>query len=171
MALYKIHCGNIALTAALVPIATGTAIKTLLQVKNGSSVMMKIKEWGISFDGSAAATPIRCELIETGNVAATVTAFASSSVYVKWDAAAYAGGDPGTNLIPPGASATGYNASAEGTPTTSRLFDCQFIAPTNQYIIQFPLGLEPLVQVDGIFRIRVTAIATVNAYCYVIVEV
>ena len=51
------------------------------------------------------------------------------------------------------------------------MFDVQFIAPTNQYVKQFPLGREPVVDAVSALRIRVTAGAAVNAYCYVILEV
>src|SRR3990170_4040122 len=123
--LYLIANGASPTTAALVPVTTGTAIKTMLQVKMGTTATRgKVVEWGISFEGFAAALPIRCELIETGTVFATVT----------------------------------------------RPLDVQFIAPTNQYVKQWPLGREPIISQLNYLRIRVTAAAAVNAYCYVIVE-
>lgn len=170
MALFLIANGPMPTTAAQVPVTTGTAIKTLLQVKASATAMMKIKEWGISFDGSAAATPIKVELLETGTVAATVTASATADIS-RLDANALAGGDPVTNLIPVGTTATGYTASAEGTITAVRMFDVQLVAPTNQYVKQYPLGTEPVVNLSSLLRVRVTAGAAVNAYCYVIVEV
>ena len=169
MALYLIANGPMPTTAAQAVVTTGTAIKTLLQVKASATNTFKIKEWGISFDGSAAATPIKCELLET-DVAATVTASAAADI-TKFDAAALSGGDPTTNLLPVGTTSTGYTATGEGTITAVRMFDVQLIAPTNQYVKQFPLGLEPVIQVSKFARIRVTAGAAVNAYCYMIVEV
>jgi hypothetical protein len=169
MALYLIPNGPMQTTAALAPVATGTTIKTLLQVKPSATIVAKIKEWGISFDGSTAATPIKVELIET-DVAATVTASATADI-TKLDGNSLSGGDPVTNLLPVGTTSTGYTASSEGTITAVRNFDLQLIAPTNQYVKQFPLGLEPVIQVSKFARIRVTAGATVNAYCYMIVEV
>lgn len=169
MALYLIANGASPTTAAQVVVTTGTAIKTLLQVKASATVQAKIKEWGISFDGSAAATPIKVELLET-DVAATVTAHVAAGL-VKFDAAALGGGDPTTNLLPVGTTSTGYTASAEGSIAATRMFDVQLIAPTNQYVKQFPLGLEPIIAVSMFARIRVTAGAAVNAYCYMIVEV
>jgi hypothetical protein len=70
-------------TAAFAAVSTGTAIKTLLQVKPFN--LARIVEWGISFDGSAAATPGKVELIET-DVAATVTASVDADV-TKYDPA------------------------------------------------------------------------------------
>ena len=46
----------------------------------------------------------------------------------------------------------------------------QFIAPTNQYVKQFPLGREPVINIGASGRIRVTAGAAVNAYCYMVLE-
>jgi hypothetical protein len=46
----------------------------------------------------------------------------------------------------------------------------QLIAPTNQYVKQWPLGREPYCQASKFYRIRVTFGAAVNAYCYMIVE-
>ena len=166
MALYFFQNGALPAAAAPVTVTTGVAIKTLLQLKPFNQ--MKIVEWGISFDGSAAATPIKCELLETGTVFATVTAA------VDADIAKYSGTDQAVASIAGltlGTTATGYTGSAEGTVTTSRLFDLQFIAPTNQYVKQFPLGREPVLIIGNACRIRVTAGAAVNAYCYVILDI
>lgn len=170
MALYLIGNGPMQTTAAFATVATGSSIKTLLQVKPGTTNIAKIVEWGISFDGSAAATPGKVELIET-DVAATVTASVANDI-TKLDAAALAGGDPTTALIAVGTTSTGYTASGEGTITAVRnLAGPQLIAPTNQFIQQFPLGREPIIQASKFGRIRVTFGTTVNAYCYMIVEV
>jgi hypothetical protein len=170
MALYLIANGPMQTTAAFAAVTTGTSIKTMLQVKPSATIVAKIKEWGISFDGSAAATPIKVELIET-DVAATVTASVANDI-TKVDAAALAGGDPTTNLIQVGTTATGYTSSGEGSITATRdLAGPQFIAPTNQFIQQFLLGLEPIIQISKFARIRVHAGAAVNCYCYMIIEV
>lgn len=169
MALYLIQNGAVGTTAAPVAVTTGTAIKTMLQVKPSATATMKIVEWGISFDGSAAATPGKIELMES-DVAATVTATAVADI-TKYDGAALMGGDPTTNLIVVGTTSTGYTSTSEGTTTVSRMFDLQYVAPTGQYVKQFPLGREPLIQVSKFARIRVTFAVAVNAYCYMIVEV
>ena len=169
MSLFLIANGPSPTTTAQVVVTTGTAIKTLLQVKASATLPAKIKEWGISFDGSAAAAPIKVELLET-DVAATVTAHVTAGI-VRLDGNALQGGDPVTNLIPVGTTSTGYTASGEGSITATRMFDVQLIAPTNQYVKQFPLGLEPVIDISKFARIRVTAGTAVNAYCYMIIEV
>lgn len=165
MPLYFFANGALPTTAAQIAVTTGTAIKTLLQVKSVTAVTLKVVEWGISFDGSAAATPIKCELLETGTVFATVTAAVAGDLPCLDP-----NGPTSTTYVSVGTAATGYTGSAEGSITTSRMFDVQFIAPTNQYVKQFPLGREPIVAAVSALRIRVTAGAAVNAYCYVVLE-
>ena len=168
MALYQIFNGPLPTTAAQAVVTTGTAIKTLLQVKGIAALTFKVVEWGVSFDGSAAATPIKVELVETGTVFATVTASVAADI-VALDAQAL--GVVSTTYFSVGTAATGYTATAEGTITATREFDTQFIAPTNQYVKQFPLGREPTFKFNEFLRIRVTAGTAVNAYCYVVIEV
>jgi hypothetical protein len=155
-------------TAAFVKVTTGTSIKTMLQIKLPSGVQGKVIEWGISFDGSAAATPIECELIETGTVFATVTAAATADI-TRFDENDI---DPTTALITVGTSATGYTSTNEGSITAVRYLDgAQLVAPTNQYIKQYPLGREPTFGNANALRIRVTAGTAVNCYCYIIFEI
>jgi len=166
MGLYLIANGPMPTTAAQVPITTGTAIKTLLQLKPFNTI--KIVEWGISFDGSAAATPIKVELLDTGTVFGTVTASADADVAKMGSVEDAVSSVAGLTL---GKSATGYTCTAEGSITSVRMFDPQLIAPTGQYVKQFPLGREPKGIIGNAIRIRVTAGAAVNAYCYIIFEV
>jgi hypothetical protein len=153
--------GAMPTTAALAPVTTGTAIKTLLQIATPSTCEMRVLEWGISFDGSAAATPIKCELVDT-NVAATVTAHVAAGVMSHNDTGTVA------SKMTLGTSATGYTATAEGSITATRLLDYQQIAPTGQFVKQYPLGYEPEVAASRFLRVRVTAGAAVNAVCYVL---
>jgi hypothetical protein len=154
--------GPMPTTAAQLPVTTGTAIKTLLQIATPSSRGLQLIEWGISFDGSAAATPIKCELCETGAINATVVAHVAAGVQPFNDQGAPA------SLVTLGTAATGYTASAEGTISAVRMFDAQLVAPTNQYIKQWPLDEGPDVAVSRFLRVRVTAAAAVNALCYVV---
>lgn len=163
---YRIYNGAAPTTAKFVAVTTGTAIKTLLQLKGFNR--FKIVAWGISFDGSVAATPIPVELIETGTVNATVTALADADI-VKLESVAdqTAASVAGLTLA---TSGTGYTGSAEGSITASRLFDAQLVAPTNQYIYQFPLGQEPQIPAGQIVRIRTHAAAAVNAIAWIEID-
>lgn len=166
MPLYTIQNGPMPTTTSFAAVTTGTAIKTMLQIKPFN--VCRIVEWGISFDGSAAATPIEVELLDTGTVFATVTASADADVMKLDGAEGAVASVAGLTL---GTSATGYTSSAEGTITATKLFDTQFIAPTNQYVKQFPLGREPKCIIGNSVRIRVKAGAAVNAICYMVLEI
>lgn len=165
MALYLIANGAMPTTAAIPPVTTGVAIKTLLQIKPFN--LVKIKEWGISFDGSVAAAGVKCELLDTGTVFGTVTAS------VDADIMKFGGADPAVASIAGltlGVNATGYTATVEGAITVAKVFDMQIVQPTNNYVKQFPLGLEPVVLIGNCARIRVTVGAAINAWAYMIVE-
>lgn len=168
MSLYLIANGPMPTTAAFASVATGTAIKTLLQVKPFN--LARVVEWGISFDGFAAALPGKVELIET-DVAATVTASVDADItklgpnVVDVAAASVAGLTLGT-------AATGYTASAEGTITAVRALDAPlFLPPTAPYVKQYPLGREPVIQLAKFGRVRVTFGTGVNAYTYMILDI
>lgn len=165
--IYSVHNGPSAGAAAPVAVTTGTSIKTMLQLVN-SLTSWRVFEWGISFNGITAATPITVELCATGTVVATGTALVANDITTYGDA---------TGNAPPGitvGSTTGsiYTATAEGTVVAPvRTGDLQMIAPTNQYIKQFPLGREFEVAATHACRIRVTAPAAVSALCYINFEV
>ena len=168
MALYKIFNGPFPTTAAQLAVTTGTSIKTMLQIKGIAALQMKVKAWGVSMDGSAAAAGVQWELLETGTVFATVTASVAADI-LAWDAQAIA--SVSTTYFSVGVSATGYTASAEGTITASRIFDSQFVQPTGQYVWEFSLGNEPIVSAVSALRIRCKAAAAVNAACWMLLEV
>lgn len=164
-ALYQVNNGPSATTAPSPKVATGTSTKTMLQLLH-PSLPLTIVEWGISFDGDAAAVPVECELIHTTTVAATVTAFVANDITLYTDPTASV---PGLTLSTTG---SGYTATAEGSVVAPvRDGDYQLIAPSNQFIHQFPLGDQFVVPAAGVLRIRVTATATVNCVCYCIFSV
>lgn len=170
MAQYKVFNGISPVTSAVqIAVATGTSLKTLMQIKPGTTQFAKIIEWGISFDGAAAAAGIQCELVET-DVAATVTAYVAGD-FNKFDPAALAQGNPTTNLFAIGTTSSGFTASGEGSIGASRMMDSQFVQPTGQYVFQFPQGREPVIQPSLFGRIRVKAQASVAALCYMLLEV
>ena len=159
--LYIAFNGAVPTTAGQVKVATGAAIKTLLQIATPSTENLKVVEWGISFDASAAATPILVELLQT-DVAATSGTSLTPTVFSPSDAPA--------SLCVGGTGATCFSPSAEGTIAAVRELDVQLVAPTNQYVKQFPLGREPVIPISKFLRIRVTAPATVNAIAYIVWE-
>jgi hypothetical protein len=160
--LYQTFNGAMPTTAALPKVATGATIKTHLQIAPPATRPIRPVQWGLSFDAQAAGVPLQCELVETGTVAATVTAHVAAGVQPYTDPNAPA------SLVTLGTAATGYTASAEGTIVATRYADLQLIAPTNQYVFQWPLSQEFLVLPGRFLRVRVTAAVSVGCWCSVI---
>jgi hypothetical protein len=90
--------------AAAVPISTGTAIKTHLQIAtNTTSQAIRVVEWWTEFDGATAATPIKVELIRhTGGPQTTLTAYGAADIAKVNDpnapATSIQSGEPGLPL-------------------------------------------------------------------------
>lgn len=165
MSKFVIYNGPMPTTGSQAPVTTGTAIKTLLQIKPFNKC--KILEWGVSFDGSAAATPGKVELCDTGTVFGTVTASVDADVTKLGGTDQAVASIAGLTL---GASATGYTCTSEGSITAVRMFDAQLVAPTNQYFKQFPQGREPVCIIGNAVRIRVNFGAAINALAYMVLE-
>ena len=177
---YSIANSAQATTAAPVKQPTGSAIRTMMQLAPlVSSFPIRLIEWGCSFDGSAAATPGQVELFACTGAATMSTAYAAGDVMPygsRLDTPANTAGTSGSPLSL-GTALSGFATAAvtEGTVANYRLFDLQQVAPTNEYVKQFPQSREP--QLGGnsatqeFLRVRVTFGASVNAYIYVIFEV
>ena len=169
--LYTIWNAPMPTTAAMAKVTTSATLATMLQLKLGSTLVYprpKVIEWGVSFDGSAAATPFQCELFAcTG--AATVTAHVAAGI-VNSDPKAATPTDGFPFAL--GTALTGYTSSAEGTVAACRMFDSQNVAPTNQYVVQFPLGRETgQWTIAEFIRIRIWGDGVVKCLCYVKVEI
>lgn len=177
---YMVYNSAQASTAAPVKQPTGAVIRTMVQLAPlVSAYPIRIIEWGCSFDGSAAATPGEVELFACTGAATMSTAYAAADIQPYGDRLNTPANTAGTTGAPLSLSTTlsGFATAAvtEGTVANYRGFDLQLIAPTGQYVKQFPLGREP--QLGGnsatqeFLRCRVTFAATVNMYIYVIFEV
>lgn len=151
--------------AAPVKQPTGGAVRTMLQLASATTSGIYIVEWGISFDGSAAATPIQVELFGCTGAATMSTALVAADVQCLTDP-----NGPVNNTLQFGASLSAFATATvtEGTVASYRPFDEQQIAPSSQYVKQFPLGREPAIGPSQFVRVRVTAAATVNATIYVV---
>jgi hypothetical protein len=156
---YKVYNAPMPTTAAPAKVATGAAIKSMLQLATPSDMQIQLTSWGFSID--AAQTGI-VELIET-DVAATVTAHVASGL-VKLDPNA-----PNSRLTL-GTAATGYTASVEGTTTATRLFDhAQTVSGRDPVVwaYQFMPDERPIVAVSKFLRVRVTFGVSTNMTCWV----
>ncbi len=160
--VYSVVNGAVPGAAAAVPIATNSAVRTMLQIAtNTTNNAIRIVEWWAEYDGSAAATPIRTELIRsTATPQTTLTAYGAADIAKSNDPNAPA------SSIQLGTALSGFsNTTTEVTPTgTVANLATHFVPPTSGIYIQYPLGREPEVQIAAFYRVRVTATASVNAY-------
>jgi hypothetical protein len=161
---YICYNGPMQTTAAFAGVTTGTAIKTMLQIATPAAFGIRVKAWGIFFDGNAAATPIKCELIETGSVAANVTAHVAAGLQAYDTDGVGIGGGSQMTL---GATATGYSATAENTITATRVGDLLYVPPSQGYMYEWSLGDEFAIGPSKILRVRVHAPAAVNCVTWV----
>lgn len=173
--LYLVHNSAMATTAAPVKQPTGTAIRTMLQLKPAAETPIKIVEWGFSLDAFTAALPGQIELVEVDVAATMSTAFAAADIqkhnFIS-DSPANTAGASGIPLnLATTASGFATAAVTEGTTTVSRMADLILAPPTAPYVKQWPLGREFLVGVGKFLRVRVTFGTTVNMYCYIIFSV
>jgi hypothetical protein len=164
---YKSWNGPAPTTAAQAAVTTGTAIKTMLQIATPSTRQCQIIAWGFTIDDPPGADAV-IELLDV-DVAATVTAHVNAGVQ------ALTPGAP-VSLMTLGTSATGYTATAEGTPTASRVHDVVApssvsaeAAPVLTYGYQFMPDERPIIAVSRFLRVRATTPTTaVDMRCWVV---
>lgn len=135
-----------------------------LQVPSGRRI--RIIEYGVSFNDTAAHTPARVELVEASTASTCSTAHTTSTVKAI-------GEDSGaTSALTFGATTnTGYGNGAITSTTTSRYFDSQFVPPTGQFVKQWPLGREPWSVGSGIYvQLRIQTSSNANAVAYIVWE-
>lgn len=146
MALYTARVSAVALAAA--------TTKTLAQIVAGSGKPLRLIEVGISFDGiSGSAVPVAVDLLRqtTAGTSAALTLVQES---------------PQTEA--PVATALG-TITAE--PTAGDIVRSWYVTPAGGlFVMQFPLGREPVVGVSGRLGIRCNAAAVVNATAYLVFE-
>jgi hypothetical protein len=164
MPVYTVWNGPMPTTAAQQSVTTGTAIKTMLQLATPSTRQIKILSWGWSSDDPPGADGV-IELIQT-DVAATVTAHVASGVQPV---------DPNetASLLTLGTSATGYTATAEGTPTATRTLDVVSLSSVSgesalEYTRLFTAREIETIPVSKFLRVRATTPTTaVDLRCWV----
>jgi len=146
-----------ALTAHFAYVTTGTAIKTMLQIKPTTNITGIW--WGYQFD-SIPNAPVYTELISTGTVGATVTSYAAGDI-VKY-------GDSGgaASVIAITANTSGYTSSGEGTITATRLLDSGGPPMASGYETMLPLDREFGVVANDFLRIRMHTATAVLACCW-----
>jgi len=156
---YKCFNAAMATTAAQGIVATGTSIKTMLQIATPSTRQIQLISWGFTLSAQNAGL---IELLQT-DVAATVTAHVAAGVQPL---------DPNApaSLMTLGTSATGYTATAEGSITATRMFDSILTTGTFtcEYEYQWMPDERPIVAVSKFLRVRATMGTTTNMACWVV---
>lgn len=133
---------------------TATVAKTILNVINAANSLIRITEFGVSFDGIAAdAEPVLIELCKSTQATAGTAGSSPSPVQV---------GGP-TRTVQ---ATAGEDYSAE--PTALTAIRKWMVHPQTGIVVQFPLGREPeqITTADGLC-LRLTAPAIVNATGYI----
>lgn len=172
---YFLYNSNLATTAAPVVQPTGTAIRTMMQIRPALSVSAQLTAWGCSFDGApGTATPGKVELFENTAAATMSTAFAAADVqpYNPYQGTANTAGATGVPInLSTGTSGFATAAVTEGTVAGYRGADLLLAPPTSPYVLQWPLGREFTLTPQNYVRCRVTFVATVNMYVWLLFEI
>ncbi len=160
-------------TAAPVKQPTGTAIRTMMQLRFATGFHARLIAWGCSFDGFAAALPGDVEIFENTAAATMSTAYAAGDVmpYSDPNATAQTAGSTGVPLnLSTTTSGFATAAVTEGTVAGYRSAWSGLVAPTGQFDYQWPLGREFECVPQNYLRVRVTFGTTVNMKIYLIFE-
>jgi len=171
---YIIYNSAMATIAAPVKQPTGTAIRTMMQLKLATGLDARVVAWGCSFDAPAAITPGIVELIETDVGATVSTAYAVADIqtFSNYTALANTAGASGVPFnLATTASGFATGAGTEGATTASRMADVQQIDPAfSPYGQTWSLAREFDLTPQRFLRVRATFGTTTNMICWVLVE-
>lgn len=165
--MYRYKCWNAAMptTAAIVPVSTGTTVKTMLQIAPPATIHgLTVISWGFSIATPQAAEG-RIELMST-DVAATVTAHVAAGVQPL-------DGNMEASKVTLGTSATGYTSTSEGAITATRTHDAIDVDSGSEafrgaYSYQFMPDERPIINAGKFLRVRVTMGTSTNMLCWVV---
>lgn len=157
------NCAIDATTGVMAGTSYATGAKVAIQLAPPSSISLRIIEWGVSFNGSAAGTPGVCTLAQASAASTGLTTHSTATIMPVGDSA------KGSSLTM-GAAASGFGAVAIVTNTTERQFAGCFIGQTSQYEKQFPLGRDYVVSPSKFLQLRINTAATLTAIAYIVFE-
>jgi hypothetical protein len=164
--VYTAWNGPMPTTAAQASVSTGTTIKTMLQIAAPSNRKLTVLSWGYSIDTAQGAAGT-VELLETGTVAATVTAHVAAGVQPR-DA-----GNP-ASLVTLSTTATGYTSSSEGAIVATRVFDAHKhnsgstgASELMEYTRLWLPHEAPVISVSSFLRVRVTMGTSAGMLCWI----
>jgi hypothetical protein len=143
---------------------TTTGSRMMIQLDVPSTIQLRVVEYGVSFNASAAGTPNTVELAQVATGTTVTTAYTTSTVLPLNDPNAAA-----SRLTM--ATSGFYGAAVTRTSTTvDRVLDTQLVAPTSQYIKMWPLGREPVVAVSKKLQLSMNCQGAVTAVAYIVWE-
>lgn len=153
--------------AALTFQPTGTAARSMLQIKTGTP-KIRVIEWGYSFDVVPTAA-VKVYLVTTGTTFITMnTALAAGDVMTYNDTTG-----PASQVVTASTSGSAFNTGTATEVTiatnTMRYID-QHADWGQQWSKQFPLGREPEVNGGTSLRVVVTTATTINLSCWIVWE-
>jgi hypothetical protein len=150
-------------------IATGTSYatgaKVALQIGIPSGGQIELIEWGISHDGSSAATPSLVEIASTATASTVSTAHTTTTVKPVNDPNAPASG------MTMGTTSTGHGNGAITSNTTLRMADRLYVPTTSPWVKLWPLGCYPKFGATGaaeFLQLRINTTVTINAICWMV---
>jgi hypothetical protein len=140
-------------TATPTAVATGTAIKTMLQGTATANLLLEIVMWQFDFDTAPVGN---VELIHTTTVAGGSPTAVTPTVWCHPSSGA-------------AASTWGFSPSTEGTVVaTTRTLDFKQVAAAGPHVFWFPPGERPQVPKSGVVRVRVDMATGANMTCAVL---
>lgn len=129
------------------------SIKTIIQAKAPSTMMVKVLGWGIFFDGTATTEEPATVTLTRQNSGGTMTSMTCL----------------GIKPIPESIQTSSqYNAVVE--PSDGDTIDLIQVHPQSGFEIKFPEGEEIYIPEDGYIGITVTVAAPVNCHAKLICE-
>lgn len=151
--IYRVNNFALPTTATPSGVATGTAIKTMLQGTASANTVLEILMWDFDFDTAPVG---RVELIHTTTVAGGTPTAVTPTVWANPSAGA-------------AGSTWGFSPSTEGTVVaTTRVLDFRQAAAAGPHVFWFPRDERPQVPKSGVVRIRVTMTTGANMTCGVL---
>lgn len=157
------NCAIDATTGVMAGTSYATGAKVAIQLAPPSTINLRVIEWGVSFNGSAAATPAVCTLAQASAASTTTTAHSTSTIMPVGDNAK-------TSSLTMGTTSSGFGNGAITTNTTERQFAAAFVGPTSQYEKQFPLGRDYVVSPSKFLQLRINTASTLTAIAYIVFE-
>lgn len=157
------NCAIDATTGVMAGTSYATGAKVAIQLAPPAGTNIRVIEWGISFNGTAAGAPGVCTLAQASAAATGLTTHSTSTIMPVGDNAK-------ASSLTMGAAASGFGAVAIVTNTTERQFAGALIGPTSQYEKQFPLGRDYIVLPSKFLQLRINTAATLTAIAYIVFE-